>query len=45
MRLETDVALGACGAVAEQTLATMPEMLDADGDGIAEAYAKVTCRQ
>jgi hypothetical protein len=34
----TDVPFGACGAIAEQTLATMPEMLEA-------AYAKVLCRQ
>jgi hypothetical protein len=44
-KMETDVSMGACGLVAEQTLASMPEMLDADGDGIPEAYAKILCRQ
>jgi hypothetical protein len=37
--------MAACGLVAEQTLATMPEVLDADGDGVDEAYAKVICRE
>jgi hypothetical protein len=42
---ELESSIGSCGFTAEQILGTMPEMLDADGDGVPEAYAKVLCRE